>query len=210
MTHRAEEAGAQPAIPDDNAPLPPARRPTRWNVRRGRAIALILVGLALAASLASVYLTYEAAQESAAQAAAVDRRLSVLEDDLAERTRQRDAERDAAAARAAQDREQFRARFCEVLTELSATFPNLNQLRGALGCATAAPAARRPATPTGPPDNGMTATGAPRPSAPAPAPARPSPAPAPTPAPPAEPPDGPGLICGALPLLCPPTEGEPS
>jgi hypothetical protein len=189
------------AIPDDNAPVAPAHRPTRWTVRRVRSIAFVLFGLAVAASLASVYLTYQIAQDSAAQSAAVDRRLTVLEDDLADRTRQRDAERDAAAARAEQDRELFRARFCEVLAELSATFPNLDPVEAALHC----PPAAAPKTPAG-------KASPPAPSGRRPAPAAshaPSPRPAATPttapaapAPPSAPPTRPGLICGLLPPLC--------
>lgn len=204
MSHRHPDE-ARPAIPDDNAPLPPAHRPTRWTVRRGRAIAFFLLGLALAASLAALYLTYESAQHSAAQArsssaqaAAVNRRLSVLEADLNERTRQRDAERDAAAAQAQADREQFRARFCEVLGELEVQFPKLDPLRRALNCSTATPAAA-PAGAASPP-----ARASPGPPS-APSTATPTPSPPPSAAPssaPAvpSPPANRGLLCGLLPL----------
>lgn len=141
MSHRDHPDGVEPAIPDDNAPLPPARRGTRWTVRRGRSIAFVLVGLALGVSLLSVYATYQAARESAARAAAVDERLAVLEEDLADRTRQRDQERDAGAARDAE----FSAYLCSVLSQLPEESQTLEQLRRALGCqqrgtATPAPA----------------------------------------------------------------------
>jgi hypothetical protein len=204
VRHR-DRAPQLPAIPDDNAPLPPAHAPTRWTVRRGRAISRVLLGLALTAGLLSVYFTYEASQESAAQAAAVDRRLSVLEDDLAERTRQRDAERDAAAARAAQDRELFRVRFCEVLAELSATFPNLDPVERALGCAVpaAAPAsAPAAATPASPPAPATSTARPPSPSPPASTSTQAPTSPGPPPSQSSAPPDPPGLICGLLPSLC--------
>lgn len=208
MTHRAPEPEPRPAISDDNAPLPPARWPTRWTVRRGRAIAFLMLGLALAASLAALYLTYGAAQDSAAQAAAVNQRLTVLEQDLAERTRQRDAERDAAAAQAVRDREQFRGRFCEVLTELAATFPNLEDLRAALHCAqppaTSPPAAA--ASPPGAPSAATAPTGGQQAAPATPsmsAPASPAPPSTSAPTPPSEPPtEQPGAVCGLLPLIC--------
>ncbi|WP_100499696.1 hypothetical protein [Geodermatophilus chilensis] len=134
MTKHRPDTAAAPAIPDDNAPLPPARRPTRWTVRTGRTIAFALVGLALAASLLSVYLTYAAAVRADQTAAAVERRLTVLEEDLAERTRQRDAERDAAAERDAETREQLRQLLCEVLADLPAESPGAAEVRARLGC----------------------------------------------------------------------------
>lgn len=224
MKHRGSPPDeVAPAIPDDNAPLPTARPGTRWTVRRGRTIALVLIGLALAVSLLAVYATYQEAERSAreaqkstAQAAAVDRRLDVLEQDLAERTRQRDQEREAGEARDAE----FSAYLCSVLGQLPADTPSLNQLRAALGCiepgmasppATTSPA---PASSSGreAPDGRPTSAAGASPPAPRPAPAAPrgddqppatttSAPPVPTAQP--EPTRGPlrDLIC-SLPLLC--------
>lgn len=214
MTHREHPTDAVPATTDDNAPLPPARRGISWTVRRGRSIAFVLVGLAVAVSLVSVYATYQAAQESAAQAAAVDHRLSVLEEDLAERTRQRDQERDANAARDAE----FSAYLCSVLSQLPGASPNLEQLRRALGCqepgtttpppgpppAPGPPAAAPSSSTTAPPSSTVGPTPPAAHQATPKQPASPPPADPAPPPPPREPADrGPvrDLIC-ALPLFC--------
>ncbi|TKJ25207.1 hypothetical protein [Blastococcus sp. CCUG 61487] len=214
MTHRQWPAVTVPAIPDDNAPLPPARRPTRWTVRRGRAIAFVLIGLALAVSLLAVYATYEEAQRSAAESAAVNERLDLLEQERAERTRQRDQERDQSAARDAE----VRRYLCSVLGQMPAGPSDLEELREALACdepgVPPLPGAEPPPGPTAPAPGPLqpppASGGSSEPPAAAPAPSSPPPT---TPAPPATasptpvPPERTdrgllGDIVCALPLLC--------
>jgi hypothetical protein len=166
-------------------------------VRRVRSIAYLLFGLAIAASLMSVYLTYRIAQESAAQAASVDKRLSVLEQDLAERTRQRDAERDATS----QEQERFRANLCVVLGELEVS-PGLDSIRATLHCTQPGVAVPPPAPDRTTPRTAPSSTPSSTPSKPAaPAPSSPSPAPPPpASSAPASPSPAPGLLCGLLPI----------
>jgi hypothetical protein len=131
---RHRPSDLEPAIPDDDAPVPPASRPTWWRVRRVRAIAFACLGLAVALSLFSSYQSWRTAETSGGQAEAVDQRLSVLEQDLAERKAQRDAERDQAAARAAEDQERINSTLCELLGQLPDDAPRLDLLRDTLGC----------------------------------------------------------------------------
>lgn len=196
--HRATSDDAEPLIPNDDAPVPPARRPTWWRVRRVRAIAFVCVGLTVGISLASAFLSWRTAQESAEQATAVEQRLAVLEDDLAERARQRDQERDAATARDAEARAQTDARLCELLGQLPADAPNLDRLRATLGCQQPGldPAALEQSDPA--------AGVAQRPPEPSPPPGSPAPAGEAVPDPQPEPSDpdrGPlgNLLCGTLP-----------
>lgn len=139
---RHRPSDVEPAISDDNAPVAPAHhRPTWWRVGRVRAIAFICVGLAVALSLASALLSWRAAQvsyaqaqASAEQANAVDERLTVLEQDMAERKAQRDAERDQAAARDAEDQTRINATLCELLGQIPGDSTRLDPLRETLAC----------------------------------------------------------------------------
>lgn len=91
----AATADSDPLIPDDNAPVPPARtRPTWWVVYRVRTIAFTLVGLAVALSLASTYYSWRTAVEAEREAVRVNERLAELEEYVEGRGQYRDAETD--------------------------------------------------------------------------------------------------------------------
>lgn len=81
-----------PAIPDDNAPVSPAHRPTWWTVRTVRSIAFMCVGLAVALSLVSTLVSWRSAQAANARAVEVEQRLAALEDFVDGRGKYRDRE----------------------------------------------------------------------------------------------------------------------
>lgn len=164
-----------------------------------RSLTVAVIGLILVAALLCLYAvrTEGRAIDAEQQAADVEDRLERLEGVLDDRARLRDEERDSAAAQANEDRERFRANLCEVLGELSATAPNLERLRDALGCQQqgAAPAALGDDPATRPP-----------PGRPPPRSDQPAPSGGSTPTAPTEP-TAPGrgpigdLLC-SFPLLC--------
>lgn len=212
----------QPAIPDDRAPVPPARRPTWWTVRTVRAIAFACVGLAVALSLVSTLVSWRSAEAANARAVEVERRLTALEDYVQGRGEYRDREAER-LEREAQER--IRAGLCDLLDQLPVS-PLLDQPRAKYGCGPGAavaepavgpqapPAAdRTPADlpvagkpPTARPSSPATTTAAgaaPTPVVPPPAAATPTATPAPTPTPPAAPTSAPPRLLDVEPFTDP-------
>lgn len=180
-----------------------------------RSLTVAVIGLIVVAVLLGWYAvkTEGRAIDAETQAAQVEERLEALEAFVEDRGEQRDDERAAVEAQAAEDRERFRANLCEVLGELSATAPNLERLREALGCRQpgTAPASRDDDVGPGPapPDPQPPPGSARQPAPPAPAPAEPTPPPtggasrSDQPTEPSDPALGPlGELLCSLPLLC--------
>lgn len=195
MKHTSQPVAAVPAIPDDNAPLPPARWPTRWTVRRGRAIAFVCVGLAVALSLIATYVAWRSAEAADARAVEVEQRLATLE----EYVQGRGAYRDAEAERLQQ---QIIEGLCDLLDQLPAS-PLLDVPRQKYGCGPGTTASPEPPSPAVPEDQSggpgeVASETAPSTSSPA---VSPPPARAPAPQQPAP---------GAPPTATPPTPRPPS